>query len=61
MTRLPQISDNQWITPAQGFIAECCSCGLRHRMEFAVFRKGKRLDLRKVEVRFRVRRLPRKK
>jgi hypothetical protein len=58
---LPQIHDHQWLTPAQGFIAECCSCGLRHRMEFAVFAKGRRLDGRKVTIKFRARRLPRRK
>jgi hypothetical protein len=59
--KLPQIEDNEWITPTQGYILECCRCGLRHSLDTAAFAKGKRLDLRKVEVRFRVRRVARRK
>ncbi len=38
--KLAQIHDSEWVRPVhRGFIAECCSCGARHRMDFRV-RKG---------------------
>lgn len=32
----------EWIYPIpHGYIMECCDCGLQHRIDFAVVRKGK--------------------
>lgn len=56
-TRLPQIPDNTWITPAKGYVIECCDCHLRHRLELGAFVRGKRMDERKAVLKFRVRRM----
>lgn len=46
-----------WVTPAKKYKLACCDCGLVHDMEFFVLLKGgKRLDRRKGQIKFRVRR-----
>lgn len=48
-SKLPQIYDNQWVSPVhKGWVSECCSCGVRHKWDFRVV-KG--------QVQFRARRV----
>lgn len=46
-----------WTTPAVKYKLACCDCGLVHDVEFTVRLKGgKRLDRRKGQIKFRLKR-----
>ncbi len=50
-----QIIDGQWFEPQHGeFFDQCCSCGLTHRMKFAVIDRGTRKPVTGVQVQIKV-------
>lgn len=57
MTRgYQQIHDDEWIAPTRdGYIDQCCDCGLVHVVNYAVVDKRTRKPVPYVEVQFKVR------
>jgi hypothetical protein len=50
-----QIMDNEWVEPSHGeFFEQCCSCGLVHRLKFAVIDKATREIVTGVQVQFKI-------
>ena len=42
MKELPELEDGKWYRPRmKGFIHECCECGLKHKVDFKVFKEDK--------------------
>lgn len=57
MTRgYQQIHEGEWIEPTrEGFIDQCCDCGLVHVIDYAVVDKRTRKPVPYVSVQFKVR------
>jgi len=42
MAKYPQVHEGEWVRPIRrGYKMACCDCGLVHRMEFKLVRRGK--------------------
>jgi len=51
-----QIVEGEWIEPAkEGFVDQCCDCGLVHVIDFAVIDKRTRKEVPYVQVQFKLR------
>jgi hypothetical protein len=41
--RLRQVEAGEWVTPVRkGYLMQCCDCGLVHKMDFRLVRRGRR-------------------
>jgi hypothetical protein len=57
ITQQSEADWSPWTTPAVKYRLACCDCGLIHDMQFMVLLKGgQKLDRRKGQIKFRVRR-----
>ena len=42
MKQLPRITEGAWVNPIRhGFRLQCCKCGLTHRFNFRLVKRGK--------------------
>jgi hypothetical protein len=52
---MKQIKDNVWQTPITlNYVMECCDCGLRHQVDFRVYKGDIQFKVRRIGKKFTI-------